>query len=79
MIDFIDHVAQVIGGNSAYVGFGAGTGGETATQQILNWQGQLSPANATRLTVSAPSNVSASNTSIKASAAPYSRVCMSGS
>jgi len=26
-----------VGGNTAYVGFTAGTGGLSATQQVLNW------------------------------------------
>src|SRR5262249_23650692 len=33
------NLAQVIGGNFAYVGFTGATGGENATQQILNWKG----------------------------------------
>jgi hypothetical protein len=30
-------IAEVIGGPSAYVGFTAATGGQSATQKILNW------------------------------------------
>jgi hypothetical protein len=26
-----------VGGNTAFVGFTAGTGGQTATQEIVNW------------------------------------------
>jgi hypothetical protein len=48
------NLAQVIGGNSAYVGFTAGTGGVAATQKILNWSGQFSPALPTAFTISAP-------------------------
>jgi hypothetical protein len=51
------NLTQVIGGNSAYVGFGGGTGGETATQQILSWMGTFSPAQAAKLLISAPSTV----------------------
>jgi hypothetical protein len=35
-------LAQTLGSNSAYVGFTAGTGGESADQDILNWSGQFS-------------------------------------
>jgi len=31
------NIPQVVGGNQAYVGFSGGTGGATATQDILNW------------------------------------------
>ncbi len=31
------NIPATVGGNSAYVGFTAGTGGLTAVQQILNW------------------------------------------
>jgi hypothetical protein len=31
------NIPLTVGGNTAYVGFTAGTGGEKATQQILNW------------------------------------------
>ena len=34
-------LAQIIGGTSAYVGFTGGTGGETATQDILMWTGMF--------------------------------------
>ena len=34
---FTINIPATVGGNSAYVGFTAGTGGESATQQILNW------------------------------------------
>jgi hypothetical protein len=30
-------IPATVGGNTAFVGFTAGTGGETATQEILNW------------------------------------------
>ncbi len=46
------NLAQVIGGNSAYVGFTAGTGGVASTQSILNWSGVFSAPQATRLAVS---------------------------
>jgi hypothetical protein len=48
------NLAQVIGGNSAYVGFTAGTGGVTATQQILSWSGQFSQPLPTRFLISGP-------------------------
>ena len=53
------NLAQVIGGNSAYVGFTAGTGGVASTQSILNWSGTFSPAQPTRLLVTAPSTIPA--------------------
>jgi len=53
------NLAQVIGGKSAYVGFTAGTGGVASVQKILNWSGVFSPAQATSLRVSAPTNVAA--------------------
>jgi len=31
------NIPATVGGNTAYVGFTAGTGSSTATQQILNW------------------------------------------
>jgi hypothetical protein len=31
------NIPATVGGNTAYVGFTAGTGGATAVQQILNW------------------------------------------
>ncbi len=31
------NIPTTVGGNTAYVGFTAGTGGQTAVQQILNW------------------------------------------
>ncbi len=34
-------LAQILGGNMAYVGFTGATGGETATQDILSWSGQF--------------------------------------
>jgi hypothetical protein len=33
----------LVGGNSAYVGFTAGTGGLTAVQTILDWTYQPTP------------------------------------
>ena len=46
---FVVNIPAVIGGNTAYIGFTGGTGGETAVQQILNWsyqfgQGPYDPA-----------------------------------
>ncbi len=35
--NFAINIPQTIGGNSAYVGFTAGTGGQTASQKILTW------------------------------------------
>ncbi len=34
---FVVNIPAVVGGNTAYVGFTAGTGGSAAVQQILNW------------------------------------------
>jgi hypothetical protein len=34
---FAIDIPSTVGGNTAYVGFTAGTGGSSATQQILNW------------------------------------------
>jgi hypothetical protein len=48
------NLASVIGGNAAYAGFSAGTGGVSSTQKILNWNGVFSAPNATSLAVSAP-------------------------
>ena len=31
------NIPSAVGGNTAYVGFGGGTGGLTAKQEILNW------------------------------------------
>jgi hypothetical protein len=31
------NIPSVVGGNTAYVGFTAGSGGETATQNVINW------------------------------------------
>jgi hypothetical protein len=55
--DYPLNLAQVIGANSAYVGFTAGTGGVSSTQKILNWTGTFAPALPTRLAISAPSSV----------------------
>ncbi len=55
-------LAQIIGGTSAYVGFTGGTGGETATQDILMWTGtfSLAPPQAAGLRVVAmPTTVTA--------------------
>jgi hypothetical protein len=35
------NIPATVGGNSAYIGFTAGTGGETAVQQILDWTYQI--------------------------------------
>jgi hypothetical protein len=35
------NIPTTVGANTAYVGFTAGTGGETAVQQILNWTYQV--------------------------------------
>ena len=34
---FVVNIPAVVGGNTAYVGFTGGTGGQSSTQQILNW------------------------------------------
>ena len=34
---FAIDIPSIVGGNTAYVGFTAGTGGKTSTQQILSW------------------------------------------
>jgi Domain of unknown function (DUF1929)/Legume lectin domain/Chitobiase/beta-hexosaminidase C-terminal domain/PKD domain len=38
------NIPATVGGNTAYVGFTAGTGGSTATQEILNWTYSSAPA-----------------------------------
>ncbi len=48
------NLAQVIGANSAYVGFTAGTGGVASIQKILNWSGQFAKALPTRFIIGAP-------------------------
>jgi hypothetical protein len=48
------NLAQVIGANSAYVGFTAGTGGVASIQKILNWTGQFTQALPTRFIIGAP-------------------------
>jgi Legume lectin domain/Fibronectin type III domain len=53
------NIAGVVGGGAAYVGFTGGTGGLTATQNILNWTystGLTAPAAPTGLTASAVSS-----------------------
>jgi hypothetical protein len=51
--DYLVNIPQILGGNTAYVGFTAGTGGATAIQDILSWTGQFPAAQpvATFLTV----------------------------
>jgi hypothetical protein len=39
-------LTQLIGGSAAYVGFTAGTGGETSIQRILNWSGTFTNSGA---------------------------------
>jgi hypothetical protein len=51
------NLAQVMGANSAYVGFTAGTGGVASTQTIQNWTGTFAPAEPTKFIVSAPASV----------------------
>ena len=34
---FVINIPAIVGGNTAYVGFTAGTGAQTTTQQILGW------------------------------------------
>jgi hypothetical protein len=51
------NLAQVMGANSAYAGFTAGTGGVASIQKILNWTGTFAPAQPTRFVVSAPTSV----------------------
>jgi hypothetical protein len=41
---FVVNIPAIVGGNTAYVGFTGGTGGETAIQQILNWSYQFGQA-----------------------------------
>jgi len=38
------NIPQIVGGNCAFVGFGGGTGGATAEQDILNWKFTALPA-----------------------------------
>jgi hypothetical protein len=51
------NLAQVMGANSAYVGFTAGTGGVNSTQKILNWTGTFAPVLPTRLAITAPTSI----------------------
>ena len=44
------NIPGTIGGNSAYVGFTGGTGGQTAVQDVLNWTFSSSAASATTAT-----------------------------
>jgi hypothetical protein len=53
------NLSQMMGANSAFVGFTAGTGGVSSTQTILNWSGTFSPALPTKLLVSAPASIAA--------------------
>jgi hypothetical protein len=55
------NLGQVIGGNTAYVGFTGATGGENATQDVLSWSGQFSqaPAQLFGFAIAAPSSVNA--------------------
>jgi hypothetical protein len=55
------NLAQTIGGNTAYIGFTGGTGGEDATQQILSWTGQFqqAPPQLTNFAVSGPASATA--------------------
>jgi hypothetical protein len=53
------NLAQVMGANSAYVGFTAGTGGVSSTQTIQNWAGTFAPAQPTKFVVSAPASAPA--------------------
>jgi hypothetical protein len=39
--DYLVNLQQILGGNTAYVGFTGGTGGATALQDILSWTGQF--------------------------------------
>ena len=41
---FVVNIPATVGGNTAYIGFTGGTGGQTATQQILNWSYQSGQA-----------------------------------
>ena len=41
---FVINIPATVGGDTAYVGFTGGTGGQTATQQILNWSYQAGQA-----------------------------------
>ena len=41
------NIPSTVGANTAYVGFTAGTGGETATQDVLTWTFNSAPAAAT--------------------------------
>jgi fibronectin type 3 domain-containing protein len=55
------NIAQTVGGATAYVGFTGGTGGETATQQILSWSGRFMDPNqpVNHLAMTAPASVTA--------------------
>jgi hypothetical protein len=35
--DYLVNIAQIVGGNTAYAGFTAGTGGDTAVQDVQSW------------------------------------------
>ena len=43
---FVVNIPAAVGGNTAYIGFTGGTGGQTAIQQILNWSYQPGQAQA---------------------------------
>ncbi len=42
---YTTNIPSIVGGNTAYVGFTAGSGGSTAVQQILSWSYNPMPIN----------------------------------
>jgi Chitobiase/beta-hexosaminidase C-terminal domain/Legume lectin domain len=44
------NIPQIVGGNTAYVGFTGGTGGSTSTQKILSWTYASQPGTSTTAT-----------------------------
>jgi hypothetical protein len=54
------NIPATVGGTAAYLGFGGGTGGEAAVQDVVTWSGQLLAApQAAQLAVTAPAGSTA--------------------
>ena len=48
------NIPSVVGGNTAYVGFTGGTGGKTATQNVLSWMYVSAAGSSTASTIASP-------------------------